>query len=118
MVGFASERVFAEMESDHIVLMAFDLKRPLKPQLEHAQKHLAADQAEDVGTLRERRNHRVKWARYLRVLDAKSEGARALEIATTLRLKPTKGDAFDPERLVSEITKQARTVQLRFKHIA
>lgn len=118
-VHFASEEKHAEMGVANITLIAFDLKRPLAPQIAKAKRQLGIDQSELVGKPREQRNHRTKWARYLRVLDAKAADAKVREIARVLKLRPAdRAAGFDPERLVSENLEQARATQFRFKKIA
>lgn len=118
-VTFAGEERHEEMEAQNIKLMAFDLKRPLAPQIKKADRYLGLIQSELVGSPREQRNHRTKWARYLRVLDGKAADAKANHIARVLKLRPTdRAAGFDPERLVSETLGQARALQVRFKQIS
>ena len=116
VVRFASEHRFRELDSSGATLMAFDLRRPLRQQLKRAEQNLKLIQVELYGHPREHRQHRAKWARYLRIFDAKAAGAAAREIATKLRLKPRADatDQFDPDRLVHENLRQAQAIQLRF----
>lgn len=116
-VGFASERAFRELESQGIKLMAFDLKQSIAQQLKQAGQYLKLIQSELYGQPREQRQHHAKWARYLRILDAKAAGVNARQIATKLELAPRADatDQFDPDRLVHENLKQAQAIQLRFK---
>jgi hypothetical protein len=117
-VRFASKEKFAQMRKQHVRLMAFDLNRPLRPQFEKARQYLEILQS-GIGKPAEQRSHRSKWARYLRVLDAKAANAKASDIARVLNLQPSgRSMGFDPDRLVSENLEQAKAVQLRFKQSA
>jgi hypothetical protein len=63
-----------EFERNGIALVAFDLKLPLKSQLTAVGAALAQEQTERFA-VRSNRQHRVLWNAYLRMLDAKADGA-------------------------------------------
>lgn len=72
-------------EQDGFLRFEFDLSRPLAPQLKTAERFLKEFQRLRVGKLVQFRQHREKWPTYLRVLDARNEGASWSEIAPILR---------------------------------
>ena len=109
--------MFREYEKDGIKLIAFDLQKPLPAQLKKADEYLRAIQSELFDSPKGQRDHRKKWAQYLRILDAKAAGATANEIWCKLKIKP-RSDAKggDPDRFVAESIQQAKEITLRFKN--
>lgn len=98
-----------------IFKMAFDLNRPLEPQLKKAKQDLQRIQKEYAGNLRDK-DKRAKWPLYLRVLDAKAAQATNRDIAISLELEGgRREDQPNTDRLVSERLKAAREVQDRFR---
>ncbi|MGR3512747.1 MAG: hypothetical protein ACU0GG_08280 [Paracoccaceae bacterium] len=80
----------------------FNLSAPIEPQLKRAAETLKTHQKERSGRLLQRRRHVSKWVTYLRVLDARADGASWSEIAEILEhteQKPqTARDTFNNAR--------------------
>ncbi|MEJ7667707.1 MAG: hypothetical protein WKH97_03030 [Casimicrobiaceae bacterium] len=53
--------------------IAFDLRKPLAPQLDSAKDYLTGLQREYVGDVVQARHHKRKWPLYLRVIDARDD---------------------------------------------
>jgi hypothetical protein len=70
------------------VAVTFDLSLPITPQIEYAQKILTECQNDEMrlGSIKVKipRQHVDKWQRYLRILDARAEGAGIREIACNI----------------------------------
>lgn len=78
------------------VYFKFDVRLPLKPQIENARKELKAFQKKCPTKTRKSfkpRDPRDDWPKYLRLLDASTEGALGPEIEAALY--PTSGRFFD-----------------------
>lgn len=76
----------------------FDLSRALAPQLEMAREWLTDSQAERTGKKIQVRQHPDKWPGYLRVLDARADGASWSMVADIL--PPTVSPTIDTARSV------------------
>jgi hypothetical protein len=66
---------------DNEFTVAFDLNRPLEPQIKTAQRTLKFHQEERHGRKLQKRRHPARWLAYLRVLDARASNASWSEIA-------------------------------------
>lgn len=62
------------------VMVGFDLNRPLKPQIDHAYRHLKFQQESLKEELVTFKKHKNKWPRHIRVIDAFDQGATPNEI--------------------------------------
>lgn len=69
---------------DGFARIDFDLSRPLRPQIESAQRKLKFLQQEHAGRAVQKKRHKAKWPTYLRVLDARADGASLAQIAEIL----------------------------------
>lgn len=73
------------------ISIEFDLKKPLKEQIDRA-AHTLAQCATEFGEAKDRRQHVGKWPTYLRVLDAREDGqtwdAIAREVLKYTRNEP------------------------------
>lgn len=74
----------AQLHEEHLAHYSFDLRKPIKPQIENARKHLEETQIDLVGKPDSRRLHKAKLPLYLRVLDARRSGATFEEIGTVV----------------------------------
>ena len=89
------KKIDARLRDDQM-LIAFDLTLPLADQLNRAETHLAAIQAERYGQqLKSPRHHRRLWAKYLRVLDARDVGETFESIWQNIELDAMGVDEFD-----------------------
>ena len=89
------KKIDARLRDDQM-LIAFDLTLPLADQLNSAESHLAAIQAERYGQqLKSPRHHRRLWAKYLRVLDARDAGETFESIWQNIELDGLGVDEFD-----------------------
>ena len=116
-VNYASEQRFEEYEKNHIKLVAFDLAKSVKPQLDMAKKYLSVTQTELIGELKEHRDHKRKWSLYLRVLDARVSGETFESIGIYILSEKTNGrdpdvsvEAYD-QQLNKEENAKARAKQ-------
>lgn len=87
----------------HRSMFSFDLEKPLKPQLEEAERGLAALQkaSQKSGAKKPAETKPAKWLRNLRVVDARDTGATWGEIVATVSMCPatqTVGSARDAEK--------------------
>jgi hypothetical protein len=91
--------------ADAVILVPFDLDRPLGLQLERARERLTESQ--DTRSLKTSREHRKKWPLYLRVLDAREAEATFDEIGRTL-LAPDGHDdrAIEKQTQAAALAKQ------------
>lgn len=125
-----SAGVYEEVEAPHLTAFTFDLRRPLKAQLAEAHKELRQYQFEyfaygeglpdnmdiaeaekwALGMPKTPRLHRKKWLTYLRVLDAKEDGASLSKIAEILPSWQARRD----EKAADNVLKQAREQWFRF----
>ena len=69
---------------DNQFAVIFDIDKPVAPQIESAKRALELRQDMKHGQKLQRRRHPDKWLTYLRVLDARKEGATWAEIAEIL----------------------------------
>jgi len=77
---------------DDFVTVCFDLNRPLNPQFDHAYRHLKFQQEELKGELIIFRQHRDKWPRHIRVIDAFDQGATPTEVYSQFAEEAAGGD--------------------------
>jgi hypothetical protein len=63
--------------------ITFDLKKPLKPQMDHARDMLLWHQANLNGKPLQKRRQPKLWFAYIRALDGKADGATWLDMANT-----------------------------------
>jgi hypothetical protein len=70
-VSYASGEMFEQMERDRRLLITFDLTKPIRGQLEAAERMLRAE----IDNRPEGRRHPGKWPTYLRAIDARDAGA-------------------------------------------
>lgn len=93
---------------------AFDLDRPLDPQIKLARELLRGMQSERNGTVMQPRKHQSKWPDYLRTLDARDNGASWRKIYE-VALSPTgRYSDKNPEKTASDVWDAARTLQFNF----
>lgn len=69
-------------ENEHAVI--FHLEQPLEPQIERARQMLRWEQKERLGKIIQRRQRPNLWPAYLRVIDARADGATWQQISQTL----------------------------------
>jgi hypothetical protein len=72
LVDYASREEFKRMERQRQVLIRFDLNKPLRGQLEAAERMLRMELDDQPET--KERLHTAKWPVYLRVIDARDCG--------------------------------------------
>ena len=100
----------------------FDLKLPIKQQLESAGQLLKDLQTEKFGTAKQRRRHIDKWPLYLRVVDARDAGETWESIGTALML-PDPGNGgealthLDPDQADRIIDKSGTAIAVRCKQV-
>lgn len=87
-----------ETKTESYFRIDFDMTRALAPQLEMAKDWLTSIQAERVGKKIQVRQHPEKWPGYLRVLDARADGASWSMVANIL--PPTVSPTVDTARSV------------------
>lgn len=92
----------------HEMAIAFDLNRPLEPQLAHARDILRRAQSDLHGKPLQKRRHPGKWLGYLRTLDAREDGASWAEIAA---LHP---NTAQTEQTARDVWEQARALCFNF----
>ncbi len=66
-----SREAVERWEREGVVLVSFDLGKPLQAQLETAERVLRTE----IDSEPDRRTHRAKWPVYLRAIDARDAGA-------------------------------------------
>jgi len=100
-------------------LVQFDVSGPLGPQLKAAEQFLKIEQGKPI----EPRAHTDKWPTYLRVIDARSAGAKWREIFDKIVLSDAADDLKEYDRLAGNeqpvqkaksIWESARQVQFNF----
>lgn len=94
-------------QSPSLVWARFNLRRPIKPQLEGVSKTLLEVQAAlkaSFGGIRRPKGHRALWPLYLRLLDARNDGAQQKKVAE--HLSRERADAID-EKEISDQTRAA-----------
>lgn len=84
-MGMEGFRKMAERLGDNIWLYDFDIREPIKPQIRKAESRLSdlvefKRETENFEPPRQRRIKDNNWPQYLRVLDARAEGATFSEI--------------------------------------
>lgn len=113
--GFIEKRVKQfrkETIPEGSVAVTFDLSLPITPQIEYAQKVLTECQNDEIrlGGLKVKtpRQHVSIWQRYLRILDAKAEGADNKEIASQIFPKySNERPDYQGNRMVKDAFKSA-----------
>jgi len=84
-LNFASENAFKRYKEENKVFIQFDLNFPLEKQLTMANTQLTMLQKNIIGeTLRDLKEYKNLWKRYLRVLDAKYIKEKNIVIAEVL----------------------------------
>ena len=78
------DRIIPTVVSDDDIFIRFDLGQPIKPQLEQIGYLLEKLRAEAYGDEETSRKRRQLWATYLRLLDAKDDGASLSEMTSVL----------------------------------
>ncbi|WP_170791664.1 hypothetical protein [Ruegeria lacuscaerulensis] len=66
------------------ITLTFDLTQPIPGQIDLAKRYLQEEQLAQIGQKVQWRSHKTKWLTYLRVLDAREDGASWSEIAALL----------------------------------
>jgi len=92
------------------IAITFDLDKPLGPQIDHAQMLLREEQKMRHEKLLQKRRRQELWPAYLRVLDARADGATWAQIAAIL---PSHAASRTPQD-ASRFHKQACELMINF----
>lgn len=106
-VGYRSKDDVEEDEAEHLKAIAFDISKPIAPQIEDARRYLERIQREMTIAPSSPKNRIRNWPTFLRVLDARDAGATFDQIAETLwpgqdKTAPSARDALTAAQAVQK----------------
>ncbi len=92
----AKGEVLPKVLEQERIAVTFDIREPLQPQFDEVKEHFERYLHEHGVIIRQRRRHKDKWSLYLRVIDARADGATWEQIGETVLL-PNQNESCQTE---------------------